>query len=391
VMRHPLAYIVLGGMLLLAAASRSTACPFCAQAGKTLLEEVNDADMVMYGSFNNQRSVDGGDVVDFQIESVVKSHDAIKDKKVITLQRYVRDVGKDQRWLAFCTMHKGKIDLYMAQLVSADSGIDKYLTQALQYQDRKKEPAKRLRFFFDYLDNPEPEIANDALKEWSLADYKDYGDLAKDLPADKLTKWLSDPKTPPLRIGLYASLLGHCGKQDHAAEHLALLKKMANDPAERATMGLDGILAGYILLDPKDGWKALSDILSAPKLSFYARNAALRTARFFWDIRTDVISKEQIVTGVCQLLDQSDIADFAINDLTKRDEWGPLEEILALDTKPSHDIAIIHRAILRYALSVPQDKDSKGLAKQFVEKKREKDPDWVRQAEDLLKLERQRK
>jgi hypothetical protein len=364
----------------------SPACPFCSQAGRTLVEEVTDAEFVMYGSFKNPRAGDGDnpDQTDFKIDSIIKKNEAIGDKKQITVDKYIRESPSDKRWLVFGSMFKGKIDLYMAQLVNADSGIDKYLTQALAYQDRKKDPAKRLRFFFDYLDNAEAEIANDALKEWSLADYKDYRDIAKKLPADKLAKWLADPNTAQHRIGLYASLLGHCGTK----ENIPLLKGMLDDPTSRAGSGLDGILAGYVLLDPKDGWKAVDAFLATPSYSFNVRNAALRSARFFWDNRLDVVDKDTITTSVCNLLDESDIADFAINDLLRHGEWSPLERILALDTKPSHNIAIIHRAILRYALCVPEDKDPKKLAKTFVDKIREKDPERVQAAEDLLRLEK---
>ena len=385
-MRHPLLVVVLGVIVGLTAVSRSSACPFCSQSGRTLLEEVNDAEMVMYGTFKNPRYGDGDnpDQTDFTIDSLVKKHDAVNGKKAITLNKYVPETAKDKHCLIFCSMFKGKIDLYMVQVVGSDSGIDKYLTQALQYRDPKKEPAKRLRFFFDYLDSTEPEIANDALKEWSLADYKDYRDFAKELPADKLAKWLADPNTAPHRIGLYASLLGHCGNK----QHLDLMRGLLKDPGNRATSGLDGVLAGYVLLDPTEGWKTVQEFLGKPSYSFGVRNAALRTARFFWDYRLDVIKRERVTAAIGQLLDQNDIADFAIEDLRKRGDWEPLEKILALDSQSSHDIAIIHRAILRYALSVPEDQDPKKLAKTFVDKKREKDPEFVKLVEDLLRSDK---
>ena len=56
------------------------------------------------------------------------------------------------------------------------------------------------------------------IKEFKLngnADYKDYHEMAKHLPADKIAKWLQDPNTPAFRYGLYASMLGHCGTEKH--------------------------------------------------------------------------------------------------------------------------------------------------------------------------------
>src|SRR3989442_10049293 len=102
-----------------------------------------------------------------------------------------------------------------------------YLKGALAIKDEKM--PKRLRFFFDYLDNADTEVSNDAYKEFANADYKDYHDMAKSLPADKVAKWLQDPETPSFRYGLYASMLGHCGTDKHAE----LLRKMLDDPQKR--------------------------------------------------------------------------------------------------------------------------------------------------------------
>jgi len=108
--------------------------------------------------------------------------------------------------------------------VPADSDMVKYIKGALEVKD--KSIGARLRYYFDYLDNKDTEISNDAYKEFGNADYKDYRDMAKELPADKIAKWLEDPNTPAFRYGLYASMLGHCG----AAKHAALLRTMLDDP-----------------------------------------------------------------------------------------------------------------------------------------------------------------
>jgi hypothetical protein len=366
---------------LLAVTLPGRACPFCgALAGKTLVEEMNDAEIVLYGSFKPGVGT-SQETSDFEIDVVIKKNDFLADKKVVTMERYIPGTEKGKKWVVFCSVFKGRVDPYLATLVDAKSGIDKYLAEAVKFQDRKTATAKRLRFYFDYLDNPEPEIANDALKEWSFADYKDYRDMAKDLPADKLAAWLADKKTPSLRHGLYASLLGHCGTKEHAA----VLRTLLEDPD---TNGMDGILAGLVLLEPKEGWEKVNQIMGNGSTKFAARYAALRTARFFWDNRPDVVTKENIVLSISRLLNQNDIADLVMEDLRKHGEWGSLEQVLALQGKESHNIPIIRRAILRFALSVPAEKDPKGLAKAFVAKVRMADPERVKDCEELLELEK---
>ena len=98
--------------------------------------------------------------------------------------------------------------------------------------------------------------------------------MAKTLPPDTLVKWLKDPNTPASRYGLYGMLLGHCGK----AEHAATLRKLIADPDNAYSLGLDGMLAGYVLLDPKAGWEYLSAVAADRKKEFTTRYAVLRGA-----------------------------------------------------------------------------------------------------------------
>src|SRR5262249_34484632 len=145
------------------------------------------------------------------------------------------------------------------------------------------------------------------------AAYPDVKELAKNLPADTILKWLKDANTAPSRYGLYGMLLGHCGK----AEHAATLKKLIADPDNAFSLGLDGMLAGYLLLDPKAGWELLTSIATDRKKEFTTRYAALRTVRFFHDHRPDLIATDKVLAGMKALAEQDDIADIAIDDMRR--------------------------------------------------------------------------
>ena len=84
--------------------------------------------------------------------------------------------------------------------------------------------------------------------------------MARDLPADRLAGWLRDAKTPSYRVGLYASMLGHCGKEEHAR----LLRSLLDSSSQKAVMGLDGVLAGYTLLKPAEGAAYVRGLLKDP-------------------------------------------------------------------------------------------------------------------------------
>jgi hypothetical protein len=374
--------LAMAALALLACARPAPACPFCTMQGQTLTSEVGQASMVLFGTLKNAKLDPNGGfnegTTDLVIETVIKSHETVADKKVITLNRYVPTDGDTRsKFLVFCDVFKGKVDPYRGMQVKGDSDIANYLAGALKVKD--KDLNARLRYFFEYLDDADVEVSNDAYKEFGNADYKDYKDMAKGLPPEKIAKWLRDPNTPSFRFGLYASMLGHCGKEEHAE----LLRSLLDDSEQRVSSGLDGILAGYTLLKPKEGWDYLGRILKNPAKDFTLRYAALRTVRFFWDSRPDVVPHKDLLPGVCELLEQADIADLAIEDLRKWQQWQVAEQVLGLKDKPSHNVPIIRRAILRFALSCPSSK----LAADYVAELRRKDARMVSDAEELLKLE----
>jgi hypothetical protein len=354
------------------------ACPFCSMQGQTLTGEITQASMVLFGTLANAKE-DGEGSTDLIIDMVVKDNEILGKRKTITMARYVIPPADGKyKYLVFCDVFKGKIDPYRGVAVKADSDLPKYLRGALAVKDKK--PNERLRFFFDYLDNADGEISNDAYKEFSNADYKDYREMALTLPPEKIAGWLKSSTTPSFRLGLYASMLGHCGKPEHAKVLLSLLE----DPNKPATSGVDGILAGYVMLQPKEGWKYVRAILGDSKKDFMLRYAALRAARFFKDSRPDIVPSEEVVAATALLLSQSDIADLAVEDLRKWNQWELADQILNLKKTPAFEVPIVRRAVLRFALSCAEKVPA---AKSYVDEQRAKDAQGVTDAEELLKLE----
>lgn len=385
----PLAIVL---TVLVPPASEGALCPFCGMQGPTLTGEVGQAKLVLYGQLVNAKQDANGDgTTDLVVSNVIKNdfvgkkEDPLADRnKTVHLDRYIPGLGANNkyRYLVYCDLFRGKIDPYRTVPVVPDGDMAKYLLGALGHKDAAI--GKRLRYFFDYLDNPDLEISNDAFKEFANADYKDYQGMARDLPVERVVGWLKHEKTPAFRYGLYASLLGHCGKPEHAA----VLRDMLDDPAKRLGSGVDGMLAGYVMLKPKEGWNYTRDILKDDKKEFMTRYAALRAVRFLWDMRPDLVSRKDLKEGLSCLLDQNDIADLAIDDLRKRQCWDTTDRILGLRNTKSYEIPIVRRAILRFALNC-QDSKVKGsaAARAYVDEIRKKDAQMVADAEELLKLE----
>jgi hypothetical protein len=361
----------------------ASACPFCGQAQQTMLADFPQASFVVFGTLKDAK-MDGefGGTTDLVIEKVLKDNDYLKEKKTISIPRYLPYTDGKTKFLVYCDIFKDRLDPFRGVPVRADSDLIKYLEGAQKVRD--KSPAERLSFCFDYLDNAESEISNDAYNEFARADYEDYHGMAKKLNPDRITKWLRDPNTPTFRYGLYASMLGHCGKEEHAK----VLREMLEDSTKKLLTGADGILAGYVMLKPKEGREYLTAILKDEKKEFAQRYAALRAVRFFWNSRPDVLAKKDCVEAAALLLPQSDIADLAIEDLRKWKCWDMTDTILKYGNEKSHDIPIIRRSILRFALSAQSGTGARHpAAAAYIEAERAKDREKVQEVEDLLKLE----
>jgi hypothetical protein len=377
---------VLGLTLLLAAPAIARCCPFCPSAGQTLLGEVNQAHLIIFGTLSNaQRDPNefGKGTTDMEIEMVVKDHDFLKGKKKITLPRYVPpDPKVKSKHLIFAEIYKGELDPYRGEAVPEDSKIAEYLKGAIELKD--KEMATRLHYYFKHFDSPDWAISGDAFQEFSNADYKDVRLAAAKMDPDRILKMLKDPNTSLARLGLLGLLLGHCGKGD---THGKALKEFIDDPKVKQATGLDGLLAGHILLDPKGGMDYVTSLIKDTKEDFLVRYAALRGMRFFWEYRDDVLAKAKIVDAIKPLLEQPDIVDLAIEDLRKWQQWDLAAQIVDLFDRPTHDVSIIQRSIIKYALSAPTD--NKACAA-FLARMRSdpKQAERVKDLEQLLELEK---
>lgn len=365
----------------------SYSCPLCAPTGTSLASEVAQADLIIYGSLSNAQR-DPSDMTkgttDLAVDLVIKPHDMVKGKKSITIPRFVQPTntdGKPVKFLIFFNVVNGQLDPYRGDEFAADSNLPEYLKGAIEV--RQKDTVSQLRYFFNYLEDKDIIISGDAYNEFAVADYKDVREIAAKLPAETIMKWLKDPNTRGTRFGLYGLMLGHCGKPADAKA----VRELLDDKERALSSGLDGIVVGYTMLDPKAGWDFLSSLVKSDS-EFPVKYAALRTARFFWEYRPDIIEHKQILDVMKILMDQHDIADMPIEDLRKWKVWDLTPQILSYAAKESHNtIPINNRAILKFAIAASWSDPKNTAAAEFVKKAREKDAKRVEFLEELLKDE----
>lgn len=374
----------LGVLLWAALPCPAPSCSLCGslQNQQTLRQQFQKADLVLYGTlarprFNTQPdSVPGSGTTDLHILQVLKSHPRLGQQKVLTLNRYIPllDPREPPKFLVFCDFPRGELDAYGGRPVHS-AALLRYLEGSLARQGQSR--VQSLLYYFQFLDHEDTDIAGDAFLEFAKATDDEVGQAAKQLPPQRLRSLLTNPKTPPERLNLLAFLLGAAGQSQDAE----LLLPLIDHPTDRTRNALDGLLCGYIELQPQPGWNKVMRILADSKRSFTERLAASRVLRFFHNWKPKE-SRTHIVRGLGIMVADGDLADLALDDLRRWQYWELTDEVLACYGKTSHAAPITQRAILRYALSCPLPQ-----ARQFRERQRRRDPDLYREVAESLEFE----
>jgi hypothetical protein len=352
---------------------------------KTIRQQVSEAPIVFYARCCNARpagpaGVDSEDgMTELHILRVIRDHSVLKGIKIVPIPRSIRvkDVGGPPRYLLLADVDRGKVDVYAGLEVTSNRFLD-YVKGAIAF--RGNDNCKALRFFSRYLGDPDPAISLDAYLEFKKASYHDFRLVGSKLQPAKILKLLENPETPAYRLGIYGKLLGHCGKEKHAAR----LRKVIHDPNERySTSSYDGLLIGFTMLKPAEGWATIRQILRNAKEDFRLRYSALLAIDFFWDTRPDFVGRKNLLEEVCSLLDQNDLADMAIERLREHRQWQVAGRVLALADKKSDSSPGIRQAILRFALCCPNNPK----AAAFIAAERKRDKENVQETEELLEEE----
>jgi hypothetical protein len=283
-------------------------------------------------------------------------------------------VGK--RYLIFFEVRKGVLDPYRGIEGRPDGDLVNYFRGAVAAKYRSM--PEWLRHAFDHLCSPDPVIAQDAFREFPQESYKDWRTAVKGLPAGEIVRRLSDPKTPLTHYSLYGLLLAECG----AATDAEALRQRLNALGQSANSSMEGLLTGYVILQPNQGWAHLRALLADGKQPWIARFSALRTLRLFWEQRPGVLPKADLVDGVLLSMAVPDMTDLAIEELRKWQCLGLCDRILPLFGKEGYEVPIIRRSIIRYALCSPEPR-----AAAFIREQRRLDPELIDDQIELLKLE----
>jgi nitrogen fixation-related uncharacterized protein len=251
-------------------------------------------------------------------------------------------------------------------------------------------PSKRLTYFLKFLDSPDSLISNDAYSEFAKAPYEQVSVIANVLDRKRVRRWLESKKTPANRIGLYGLMIGICGNASDAD----FLKNQIAKTSDDFRLGINGMIAGYLLLQGEKGLDFIDQtMLANPKTPDGEAYAAMQALRFLWSNSRDQFDVDRMRRSMRILLDRPNMAELAIRDLARWKDWSALMRLRQLYGADKYESIQVRRAIVGYLLACANDipNDQKDDPPKHVKQAqlalqalRKQDPKTVRQAERLF-------
>ncbi|HVJ69853.1 MAG TPA: hypothetical protein VM510_17880 [Caulifigura sp.] len=366
------------------AISAAVACPFCDAPEPSLAEQLSQADaavLVQWKSAeqaNTEKQTFGSTT--FAVVNIVRQPGTDYEKgSTIKLDRY-RPGKPGDLFLLLGTKVDG---IEWGSPLEVTETSFNYITQS---PGREVPAAKRLPFFLKYLEHPDELISKDAFSEFAAAPYSDIAPLADQFSAAQVKEWIAKKETNQTRIGFYGMMLGLCGTKSDAE----FLKSEINRPTETYRLGLDGLMAGYVLLLGDDGIGLLEEKLGQNTKQFSDTYAAMQTLRFMWQYASNRVSKDRLRLAMRMLIDRPEFADLAIKDLARWEDWDVMPKLMEVYESPSHGSSQTKRAVALFLITLSKKKAPDGdqamakhieAAKAHLEDLKSRDPKIVKDAE----------
>ena len=339
----------LGLFVVMAGGTSSEACPIGIVSAPTFRQEAKQAEarIIVHGTIGNPHRVDGDGQTDFFIQTRLRDDPLMKGKRSLVIQEYLPVEKKNDppQYILFCDVTKAKeVVPYRGVLVQGTASVE-YVKKAIALDS--SDPVRNLVFFFGHLDDGDSEVAEDAFKEFTLAEDIDIGAAGRKLDAAKIRRWLEDPNTPEGSTGLYAKLLAAAGTAKDGEILLAMLEDRSR---ELGFFDLEAILFSYIMLSPKKGWEYTLKILGNSNEEFSRRHAALKAVQYHAASRSGVVSNRQISAVYRLLLGADGLADIAIDELRLSKRWDLADTVIAVVKTDIYKENVVKWSLLRYAL-----------------------------------------
>lgn len=374
--------VLLAALIVTTGISRASACPFCGPTPPPLAEQLAESDVAVFAEWRRV------------IEPTEAAPDPQTEFRIVEVLRSVEKGPEKGTLVSIPLQWQGQPGDLVLLLGSRTDGVTDWkipptdVTEIsaayIRQAPSPEKPAKeRLPFFIRFLEAHDPLLGNDAFAEFSRAKYEDVVAIKDRLPRDKLRQWLDDPETPKMRLGFYGLLLGLCGKPEDV-DYLAA-KVLPPTPADQFAFGLDGQMAGYVLLTGEPGFQKLVEKkLHDPALPDGDVFAVINLLRFLWQFAADRVPQTKVAAALRPLAEQPKFAETAIIDLARWKDWVVLPSVIARYGEPPFETLDGQLKVIQYALACVKhggDHPAVSVAQKFLDRLKTEDPETLAKAQ----------
>ena len=345
-----------------AAFAANCCCPFCDAPSLLMAERIQQCDHLLLAKWvggTKPTDVRGGTSTFELIDVGFTKGDRFAKGQTIEMPQYI--AGSETATYTLMGPEDRLEDWHSPAEVTAVGW--EYLSKMPPTVTDPKAQSERLMYFVPYFEHADLMVANDAFAEFASAPYETIKPLKDRMPREKVMQWLANPKTQVTRIGFYGLMAGLCGKPEDAP----ILEKKIVTLDGNFRLGIEGVMAGYILLRGEDGLKLLEDTKlrmtvakSADgqeiKLPFSEVYAVMQALRFMWTYEPNHLSKDRLKQSMRLFLDDPTMADLVITDLARWKDWSIQDRLMTMFDDDKFAIPSIRRAIVKYLLYCSQDK-----------------------------------
>ena len=365
------------------------ACPFCAASGQTLSEELGTADIVLFAQLVYLPKTSEGEGADegpdtglvpaidsqsgnakFKIIGWVKGESHLSGLQEIEAIFF----GDSKPGTVFMITGLGTDSPQWTAPLPVGAAAQEYIRGLPRLPEKG---ADRLVFFQDYFEHNDPMLSQDAYDEFARAPYSQLIGLRDRMRHDPLVTWIQDLTVPPSHRRLYLTMLGTCGVSDD----VEMLESMIRSDDKKVKNALDAIIGCYLTLKGPDGLPLVDDLfLKNPDATYKETYDAVMALRFHGQ-ETKIIPRERLLVSMRYLLDNPDLADQVITDLTRWQDWSVLDRLIELFKRGDDKSRWSRVPIAQYLMVCSREDTEVGRrAKTALDELGQLDPDVIKRA-----------
>ncbi len=339
-------------VLLCVTTTVSAMCPFCPPSSPPLSEQLAESDCAVRAKWVRvipaKTETDSPETV-FRITDVERDRSGkLKPSDLITVDFERQGSPGD---ILFLT---GKADQEFTQWGQPLLVTEESFAYIRALPSPEKPAVERLRFFLKFLEFHEQLIANDAFSEFARARYADVVAMQKELPREKVRKWLKSAETDPVRKGFYALLLGLCGEPADAEWLWSQFEKRPGPNELR--ISVDGMMGGYLLLTGEAGFQRLVQTKLLPADAADSDvYAVINGLRFLWEYAPHCVSHEHVSIAMQVVLQRPKFAELAVVDLARWKAWDATEEVIGWMGRTPFDEPASQAKLVQFARECLKD------------------------------------